>query len=437
MSGLANAMDPGHARQLWALLAEEGKAPTEIGFAGVVLPSYSVGIDPWLDRLSRTYLQDLSRRFAHFKIVMAPYGGGKTHFLMSLGARALAEGCAVSYVACAKGVSLASPMDVYRAFAKALQLPGADRPGIRALLERVVHHKLHQIAEAGAPNPEVAFARWLEQLSSDEYPDNGFGRVMAEALREAHDPMSAGAGDGARRWLLGDVDTLTREELIALRLARVPARAQADLGRNLLLSLVLFAKDHGGVESVVILFDEVETLFNATGKALDRVLAAMRIMVDLPGGVPKGVPLLGVFSAVPDVLEQMGRYPALQQRMGVLGAGFDEGNDFAVQIPLDRLGDQQHFLRELGARLIDLGEAASGHPFDRALQTANVTVLARIAARRNLQVDARRLFVKTCIGLLTAQSAGGERRFEEDELAQRYAGSLDSLRSREEAEAEP
>ena len=118
------------ARQIWAILAEEGKAPTELSFAGLVLPVFSVGIDAWIDRLRGTYLQGLCRKSAHFKLVLAPYGGGKTHFLMSLGSKALEENYAVAYIACLPGVDLNNSLELYRAFIKAIQIPGEDKPGL-------------------------------------------------------------------------------------------------------------------------------------------------------------------------------------------------------------------------------------------------------------------------------------------------------------------
>lgn len=437
MAAVSLPIDPDDGRQLWALLAEEGKAPTELAFAGQVLPSYSVAIGPWLDRIAKTYLTGLSTRHAHFKLVIAPYGGGKTHFLVALGSRGLSEGLAVAYVACTRGVSLDSPLDVYRAYAKAVQLPGEQQPGLKRFLRRVLDQKKRQIATAGAPDPDAALAVWLDQVAVEDFPENAFGRVMAEALRWIDDPSNAAGGEAAIRWLQGDADTLTKEDLAFLKLARVPGKAQAELGRNLLLSMLQFCRAQANVKGTVILFDEVETLFNATGKALQRVLSAMRVMIDVPAGVSGGVALLGVFSAVPDVLEQLSRYPALEQRLAVKGATFEEGNDFSIQVRLEHLGGQEEFLRELGGRLVELGAVATGRAFNSTIQKQNVETLARVAAQRSLQVDARRLFVKACVNILALQAAQGEKVLSEDEMASRYAGFFDSLRESEDSEQEP
>ena len=429
------SLDRADALQLWAVLGEEGKAPTEIGAARTLMPAYSVGVDDWINRLAKLYLQDLCQKYAHFKVVLAPYGGGKTHFLMALGARALEEGFAVAYVPCGPGVSLASPLDIYRVFAKHVQLPGDETPGIRSLLQHVVNNKRRQIEEHLAPDPNGAFERWLQQLKQAPHPENAFGRVIVEALREAWDPEKAASADAAIRWLQGDVDTLTKGDLQELHLQRLSAKAQDELGRNLLLSVARFVQQ-AGVHGIVLLFDEVETLFNQRGKALLRVLSAMRVLIDLPNGVVGGVPMLGVFSAVPDVLQELGKYPALQQRLAVLGASFDQGNDLATQLLLERMAKQEELLAAIGKKLINVGEKALGFEFDRSLQSMNAESLAHVAAELSLEVDARRLYVKAWVNLLNLQRQDGERSFPDGELANRYRGYFDDIRSGEEAQEE-
>jgi hypothetical protein len=251
-----------------------------------------------------------------------------------------------------------------------------------------------------------------------------------------NNPADAIAGDAPFRWLRGEIDTLTREELAALRLAKVPTSDRNELGRNLTISLSRFARE-AGVFGVVILLDEAETMFNATGKALLRVLSAMRVTLDLPGSIPGGVPMLGVFSAVPDILEQMTKYPALEQRMAVRGVPFEEGSDYAPQLHLEKVQTQENLLESIGRRLIVLGGLATGHMFNPTIQDSNVALLAHVAAERNLQIDARRLFVKTWVNILDAQVRLEERIFKEEELSERYRGFFESLRQSEQKESEP
>lgn len=105
-------MDQNDAIELWSKLGEEGKAPTDLTQATRSLPTYTVGFEPWIDRLARRYLRGLCRRMPHFKLALAPYGGGKTHFLLALGVRARSEDFAVAYVPCGADVSLDNPLDM-------------------------------------------------------------------------------------------------------------------------------------------------------------------------------------------------------------------------------------------------------------------------------------------------------------------------------------
>ena len=421
-------MNQSEAIQLWAVLAAEGKAPTELTHASHVLPSYSVGIEPWIDRLALRYLQGVCRAAAHFKLVLAPYGGGKTHFLLTLGIRARDhENFAVAYVPCGEGVSLANPLDIYREFVKHLQLPGQDQPGLRVLLEATARAKRDDIRQRGVPDVDAAFRLWVSEVRKRDYPENAFGRVMATALQATGDSTDSLVGDAAHRWLQGDIDTLGRSEMQELHLARVPAAGRKLFGRNLLLSLVKFLPE-AGVHGLLLLMDEVETLFQVRrGAAALRILGAMRVILDAPTGVSGGVPLFGVFSATPEVLEEFRRYPALEQRLAVRGASFDQGNDFAPQMPLDRLQSQETLLAEIGERLIEVGTIALGIRFERELQRINARRLAQVASERSLDVDARRLFVKTWVNLLNLQSSEGERKIEDDELMARYSDSFESM----------
>lgn len=420
-------MNQGDAMKLWATLGAEGKAPTEITYASQVLPNYTVGFGPWIDRIATRYLHILCRRSAHFKLALAPYGGGKTHFLVALGVRALLENFAVSYVPCGDGVSPDSPLSVYRELVRTLRLPRDNDTGLQPFLEATVRSKREQITRHGAPDVDAAFRMSVAAISRRSYAENAFGRVMAVALGAIDDGGSE-TGDAAIRWLQGDIDTLTRQEMQDLRVARVYARDRNRFGWDIMLSLIKFLPQ-AGVHGLVLLMDEVETLLIRRRRAAEqRILAAMRVFLDRPAAVQGGVPLLGVFSATPDVLESIRQYKALDDRLAVRGATFDEGNDFAPQLALDRVLDQLQMLTEIGERLLDVGRVATGYVFNQELQLRNARSLAQVAFERDLDVDARRLFVKTWVGLLDVQATEGkEREFSRDELKARYTGTFDSL----------
>ena len=280
-----------------------------------------------------------------------------------------------------------------------------------------------------------AFRRWRSSLRRNDFPENAFGRVMAAAL-ESVEGEETTAGEAAFHWLQGEPEILNREDLQELRLARLRDADRQTFGMNLLLSLVKFLPQ-AGVHGLVLLLDEVETLTQVRGKALLRILAAMRVFLDSPAGVPGGVPLCGIFAATPNVLDgdYIGRYPALKQRLAVRGASFAEGNDLAVQLPLKGVALQEVLLKEVGEKLIDIGARATGHEFDWDLQAENARRLAEVACERNVDVDARRLFVKTWVNLLELQAQAGERSIGRDELVDRYEGVFNKFKS-DEAHAE-
>ncbi len=421
--------------ELWARLGSEGKAPTDISRAGDAVNLYSVGIEPWIDRLSCTYFERLCKNNAHFKLVIAPYGGGKTHFVLALGARGLRQNYAVSYIGCTENIRFDNCLEIYRAFVSSITVPDFQDPGLGTLLNSIIARENNLIEEKAPPDPEAARNLWLSTLFRREYPEPTFGRVTATALREIIDPESARTGDAAYRWLRGEIDTLTKDERSFLRVSNIPAKERNEFGRRMLLSMAKFVKE-AGLNGVVVLFDEVETQFSAKGKALLRVLAAMRVLIDLPIGVARGVPMFAVFSAVPDVLEQLPKYQALEQRLKVVGASFAEGNDLAPQIELGALGSQKDLLNSIGQKLVYLGERARQVIFNKDLQYKNIERLARVADEWDLDVNARRLFVKACVTILDQQAINGEREYSESELRDRYRGSFDQIRNAEEEDFE-
>ena len=114
----------------------------------------------------------------------------------------------------------------------------------------------------------------------------------------------------------------------------------------------------------------------------------------------------------------------------MLGAPFHEENDLAIQLSLDKIESQEKLLAAIGAKLVVVGALATGHVFDVALQTANAT-------SRNLEVDARRLYVKTWVNLLEVQRVQGERAWGTEELSRRYQGAFDAVHRSDSGGVEP
>ena len=438
-------MDKKQAKRLLAQLASNGLPPRELNSAKAVLDMFSVGLDDWISRLATTYFQDFSRDSSHFKLVLAPYGGGKTHFLMALGVRALEEDYGVSYVACipdrsGSPVRVDNALGMYAEVIAKLRIKGQPDYGISALLTAVVDKKRRDIEASGARDIDGAFSMFLRQFARS-FPGGTFGefaQVATEALRGywTGEELSSTA-KAAEKWLEGRMDAISPVEYKLLGLRKVTGAQSGAVGRRLLLALAKFLPE-AGCYGLVLLIDEVETLFTAKGKALQAVLAAMRVLLDQSGSVPDDIPMFCVFAAVPDVLEGIKKYPALDQRLSVQGGSFEQKNDFAPQISLDNLvTNHESMLASIGARLVDVALAASDGILSRETQIENSRKLAKVANRQTLDVNSRRLFVKTWASLLELQFANGEKSFDEDELLKRYQGDFSQVQSADKEAFEP
>jgi hypothetical protein len=438
-------VDKKQAARLLAQLATNGLPPRELNLAKASLDMFSVGLDDWISRLATTYFQDFSRDSSHFKLVLAPYGGGKTHFLMALGVRALEEDFGVSYVACVPDrsgapVRVDNALGLYAEVIAKLRIKGRQDYGISALLTAVVERKRHVIEESGVADVDGAFLMYLRQLSRN-FPGGTFGefaQVVTEALRGywSGDDLTP-AAKAAEKWLEGRMDSISQDEYKLLGLRKVAAAEKAMVGRRLLLALAKFLPD-AGCHGLVLLIDEVETLFTAKGKALQSVLAAMRVLLDQAGSVPDDIPMFCVFAAVPDVLEGIRKYPALDQRLSVQGGSFEQKNDFAPQINLDNLvADHESMLASIGKKLVDVAIVAHDSKISREIQIENALKLAKVANRQTLDVNSRRLFVKTWASLLELQITTGQKSFNEEELLQRYQGDFSQVQSADKEAFEP
>jgi len=419
-------------RDAWRNLAAYGTPPAS-EIAGRVLPAWSVGLDAWLDRLTKEFLRDYCRRNSHFKLVLAPYGGGKTHFLLSLAARAAVENWATCYLQCKANVSLGDWFGLYEHVAKSIQLPGSNRRGIKPLFQAALE-QMRKRAET-APEPEYALDTMLTALEDEDWPHSSFAGVSVALLNHLRDPRANPVnGEAALRWLQGQPDSLTPKERQALHLGPLRAQGRSQHGQSLFYSLVKFSP-LAGVNGLALLLDEMDTMLNARGKALERILISMRVLLDAPDQRMDRLPLFGVFAAVPDIVQQMQTAQFLSSRFKV-SVPFHRGDDNAPQLDLSELGSQNEMLRAMGEKLLHLGIQVHDWKLNMELQRRNLRRLADVTANRRLEVNARRLFVKAWCSLLEEQARAGEVEKTENELASLIDGAYSGFQKEEESRKE-
>ena len=85
-------------------------------------------------------------------------------------------------------------------------------------------------------------------------------------------------------------------------------------------------------------------------------------------------------------------------------------------------------LRAMGEKLLNLGIQVNGWNLNLEMQRRNLRNLADVTAKRRLEVNARRLFVKTWCSLLEDQSRNGETEKTESELSNLIEGIYSGFR---------
>jgi len=419
-------------RDAWRALASYGTPPAA-EIAGRVLPAWSVRLDGWLERLTKEFLRDYCRRNSHFKVALAQYGGGKTHFLLALAAQATAENWATCYLQCKANVSLGDWYGLYQIVSKTIQLPGSERGGIKPLFQAALEG-MRKRAEK-APEPEQAIDEMLSALEDENWPHTAFAEVATAYLNHLRDPrLNPKGGEAALHWLQGEPDRLDKKQREALNLGVVTSQGRSRHGQELFYSLVKFIPK-AGVHGLALLFDEMDTMLNVRGKALEKILVSMRVLLDAPDQRMDRLPLFGVFAAVPDIIQQMRDAQFLASRFRVV-VPFHKGDDNAPVMDLSELGQQSEILRAIGEKLLPLGVQAHGWKVNAALQGKNLRRLAEVTAERRTEVNARRLYVKAGCGLLEEQIRNGERELMDKELGNLIESVYEDIRRSEESRKE-
>lgn len=419
-------------RDAWRNLASYGTPPAA-EIAGRVLPAWSVGLDAWLERLTREYLRDYCRRNSHFKLALAPYGGGKTHFLLALAAQATAENWATCYLQCKANVSLGDWYGLYQIVSRSIQLPASERRGIKALFQAALEG-MRKRAER-APEPEQAIDEMLAAMEDEDWPHTAFATVATAYLNHLRDPrLNPNGGEAALHWLQGEPERLDKKQREALNLGMVTTKGRSRHGQEMFYSLMKFIP-RAGVHGLALLFDEMDTMLNVRGKALERILVSMRVLLDAPDQRMDRLPLFGVFAAVPDILQQMQDAQFLASRFRVV-VPFHKGDDNAPVMDLSELGRQSDILRAIGEKLLHLAVQAHSWRVNAELQTKNLRRLAEVTANRRLEVNARRLYVKAWCSLLEEQVRNGETELTDDELGNRIQGVYSDIKKAEETPTE-
>jgi hypothetical protein len=363
----------------------------------------NVATEGILDTLRDEYLRPIKRsgRNSTFKLVQAPFGGGKSQFLHCLRELAWREGFCTALVGLSpKECPFDQPASIYREVARRIELPVLDfdvdpNPGLDRLLRQLAEER---IAEAGAE----AFTKWVQgEFARANIESRSFQRAIALYL------AAVAASDEDRLQLVGDYllgEELSSNDLAPLQLREAFSDSVAFRWlRSLAQALVALQ-----LPGVVLMFDEMDRNLSLSVRRRRAIGDNLRQMIDYCGqSMLPGV--VWCYAVPPEFMDTIvPEYPALAQRLkGPLE--FSHLSPNQPLIDLDHLPlPTEELLSAIGARLVELTERAYGVTLQRGLQAANLGQLARELAARQFESGTRRTFVKAAVSHLEAQRRGGE-----------------------------
>ena len=206
-----------------------------------------------LDVLRDEYLRPMkaSGRGSTFKLVQAPFGGGKTHFLHCLRELGWTEGFATSLIGLSpKECPFDRPVSIYREVARKLELPVEELDVEPSQgLERVLRQVARERVEEGG---EEAFLEWLRsEFTRANIESRAFSRAV-RAFLEAIVTDDLDAEEVLADYLLGE--DVPRQELQPFRLREALDDESAFRWlRSLVQCLAAL-----GLPGIVLMFDEMD-----------------------------------------------------------------------------------------------------------------------------------------------------------------------------------
>lgn len=398
-------ISPRLARAIIQRMGETGQPPERGALAA------NVGTQPMLDILREEYLVPMREtgRNSSFKLVQAPFGGGKSHFLHCLREVAWKDGFATSLV----GISPeACPFDdtvaIYREVVRNIELPpeGPEEdphPGLDTVLRFVIEDRVekHGVGVVRA---------WLRDEFGRARIDSATVRKAAEKFMQAVLDRDDEVGELMGSFLLGEDVPLG--ELTPHRIREVLDRKQAFRFLRSIAQMLRVLD----VPGVVLLFDEMDRVMSLSSKRKRAIGDNLRQMIDHCGqsSLPS---VLWVYAVPPEFMTTVvPEYPALEQRLKG-AATFSTTSPLAPIIDLDHMpiGTVELF-QKIGLRLRELYELAHDFRFDQAIQGENVSRLARDLGESQLESGARRSYVKATLQMLVAQHRDSQRVLTDTEI---------------------
>ncbi len=395
----------------------------------------NVGTEPILRRLREDYVEGICASIDGLdgqgvcKLVEGDYGNGKTQFLRCFQETAWRENYVTAFVELSQEEC---PLDrndrVFSAVARAVQarpLNAADvdrTMGFDQALAQLLDRKFPQVL-TGLPDESLKAEaiQWVESELKNLPVESTAFRIAATThlLARLHGDEEKGAISGM--FLRGD--PVPPAELKKLGIFEKNDKAN---GFRLLRSMCQLLQRSGLAAGTALLFDEARrtlSLMSSRGQrvACEGLLSVINGCNDgkLPGTI-------FVYGVLPEFFTQFAdNYPALQGRISVSSR---------IRINTIEGIPETELLLKIGRRIAQIFDAAYSFAVpDSPALDENFRRLATAAILETAGTGTRRLFVKTCVQMLSNARKRGFERLDAAGVEKLLAGASDELRGSEAA----
>ncbi len=393
------------AKQIIMKLGQSGEPP-EVGAI-----HFSAGLDSYLNTIDSEYLDGILKiGISAFKLILGDYGAGKTHFLYCLREKAWERNYIVSFVQL-------NPRDC-----QFDELENVYREIVQNMVAKPEDNSQLDVASTGL---KVILEDWCNRtiegfIRREKEHNVGFKDLMDKYLYGLKGVESASFLQALKvyfisyankdyntcglieQWLYGE--KIHKNEMHPYRIFEKIDRTTAF---RMIRSLCQFVREIG-YTGLTIFFDEGERQ-TSIASFMQRKVAFdnIRQIIDecgnsrLPGA-------FFCYAVPPSFLEQTKQYPALSQRLSS-SINFSLYNPSGVIINLEKLDlSDQDLLMEIGKKLWNIYKIAYPNDVADLLAYKNISILAEEVYNQTLDVNCRRIFVKTLIEMLHSLRSGKE-----------------------------
>ncbi len=376
---------------------------------------FTAGRERWLKSVEEDLedIADNGSEDGRLRIINGRNGDGKTHLMHLVRQRALDAKFAVSYVVISDIVPLHRWDLVYGEIVRSLSTSSQpDSPGLRSILN------------PRSPDPDVAVDFVSKAISTRSL--RGVHPSFAEAVYRYCTEQTVNIDAEQDMLLLGSWLEGHGQRLTGLG---VPGTIDRTNGAAMLRSLALTLRQFG-LQGLVILVDEVESVLNQTRPRRRESYQTLRLLVDRES-MPTST-LIAASTTPPmytDLQRGMSTYPALWSRVRTEShSGFVNYNSTFIDLTRTPLNESDYVEIARAIRAIH-ARARNWEPLQEMIEPFIVGA-AGIAAsgRLTLAYSATRVFVKLIANTLDLMHQHSDFRPSVEDLSQQF-GAIDQVLS--------